>query len=249
MAAGKPKPVALDDTAAASLTSSNLESTHVTAVYNRIAAHFSQTRYKAWPVIEQFLKDQPSGSVGADIGCGNGKYLGVNPQLTMIASDQSTGLIGICKQRGFPYLAVADNLALPFLDEVFDFAISIAVIHHMSTTERRQRAVGEILRCLKRDGGRLLIFVWALEQSATAKREFSADKQDYLVPWKIPGQPAVKENGETNEENVHYRFYHMFKDGELDQLVKDAGTAANLPIKIIERGYDRDNWFVIVERC
>lgn len=31
------------------------------------------------------------------LGCGNGKYLGVNPDLVMIGSDRSANLIEICK--------------------------------------------------------------------------------------------------------------------------------------------------------
>jgi alkylated DNA repair protein alkB family protein 8 len=34
----------------------------------------------------EFLKALPSGSIVADIGCGNGKYLGINKDLYM-ASD------------------------------------------------------------------------------------------------------------------------------------------------------------------
>lgn len=47
------------------------------SVYEAIASHFSDTRYKPWPLIPAFLASLPSGSVGADLGCGNGKYLGV----------------------------------------------------------------------------------------------------------------------------------------------------------------------------
>lgn len=78
------------------------------------------------------------GSIVADIGCGNGKYLGCNPDIVAIGSDQyvlgpqlshhqsiltlttlyarSTKLIEICKSRGFESL-VADGLHLPFRDQ------------------------------------------------------------------------------------------------------------------------------------
>lgn len=41
----------------------------------------------------------------------------------------------------------------------FEAAISIAVLHHMSSLERRRMAVAEIVRMLK-PGGRALITVW-----------------------------------------------------------------------------------------
>lgn len=58
---------------------------------------------------------------------------------------------------------MADNLTLPVRDDSFDAALSIAVIHHFATTERRVRAIRELARIL-RIGGRLMISVWAMEQ-------------------------------------------------------------------------------------
>lgn len=58
---------------------------------------------------------------------------------------------------------VCDNLALPFRDESFDAVLSIAVVHHFATTERRVGALRELARVL-RIGGRLVITVWAMEQ-------------------------------------------------------------------------------------
>ena len=55
-----------------------LENSHVQQVYEEIADHFSGTRHTPWPRIAQFIKDLPVGSILADIGCGNGKYLGLN---------------------------------------------------------------------------------------------------------------------------------------------------------------------------
>ena len=52
---------------------------------------------------------------------------------------------------------------LPVPPARFDAAISIAVLHHVSSAVRRQLAVREILRIL-RPGGRALITVWAREQ-------------------------------------------------------------------------------------
>lgn len=70
-----------------------------------------------------------------------------------------------------------DNLALPFRDDSLDAVISIAVVHHFATTERRICALQELARVLK-IGGRLIISVWAMEQT---HRKF--ESQDVLVPW------------------------------------------------------------------
>lgn len=65
------------------------EEKNVHQVYEQIASHFSSTRYKPWPIVESFLQQLPIGSVGLDVGCGNGKYLAVNPNIFIIASDRS----------------------------------------------------------------------------------------------------------------------------------------------------------------
>lgn len=45
-----------------------LEAEHVHKVYSQIAEHFSDTRFKPWPRIAQFLMEQPPGSLIADVG-------------------------------------------------------------------------------------------------------------------------------------------------------------------------------------
>lgn len=45
-----------------------VEREHVHSVYSQIAPHFSDTRFKPWPRIAQFLKEQPVGSIIADVG-------------------------------------------------------------------------------------------------------------------------------------------------------------------------------------
>ncbi len=46
----------------------DLEHEHVHKVYSQIATHFSDTRFKPWPRIAQFLNDQPVASIIADVG-------------------------------------------------------------------------------------------------------------------------------------------------------------------------------------
>ncbi|XP_051676045.1 alkylated DNA repair protein alkB homolog 8 isoform X5 [Oryctolagus cuniculus] len=65
---------------------SQLEREYVHRVYEEIAGHFSSTRHTPWPHIVEFLKALPDGSIVADIGCGNGKYLGINKELYMIST-------------------------------------------------------------------------------------------------------------------------------------------------------------------
>ncbi|CAG2219912.1 ALKBH8 [Mytilus edulis] len=139
-----------------------LENSHVQQVYEEIADHFSGTRHTPWPKISQFIKDMPVGSLMADIGCGNGKYLGLNQSVYEVGSDRSVNLSEICHGRSHE-VYVGDVLHIPLRSSSFDYCICIAVIHHMSTQERREAAIIELLRIL-RSGGKLLIYVWAMEQ-------------------------------------------------------------------------------------
>jgi tRNA (uracil-5-)-methyltransferase TRM9 len=41
-----------------------------------------------WPIVERFLTEQPDGAIGADVGCGNGKYLAVNKKVFIVGSDR-----------------------------------------------------------------------------------------------------------------------------------------------------------------
>ncbi|KAI9500097.1 S-adenosyl-L-methionine-dependent methyltransferase [Coemansia spiralis] len=229
------------------LSAADKEEQYVHQVYNKIASHFSDTRFKPWPVIERYLRGLPSGSIGTDIGCGNGKYLGVRTgDVFIIGTDRSESLVDICSQRRFECM-VSDGLDLPYRADAFDFSISIAVIHHFSSSERRAKAVSEILRVV-RSGGTVLIFAWALEQNG--RRKFDLSNQDVLVPWVVPGFRTHK--GETLDNNdqkqvavdkVFHRYYHLFREGELPALLQQVGGC-----EIIESGYDKDNWYVIARK-
>lgn len=140
----------------------DIEKKHVHGVYDAIAPHFSATRFAKWPKVAGFLDSLMPGSVIVDAGCGNGKYLGLNPKCFFVGCDISSSLISICAHRGDEVL-VADTLHLPYRTGFFDAAISIAVLHHLSTEERRRKAVLELVRVVCR-GGKILITVWAVEQ-------------------------------------------------------------------------------------
>ncbi|XP_053685733.1 alkylated DNA repair protein alkB homolog 8 [Sabethes cyaneus] len=145
-----------------------LEQENVHKVYNEIAKHFSETRHSPWPRVLAFLNSLPVGSIMLDVGCGNGKYLSDNERITGLGCDRSDELLKVCTSRGLNVLQ-CDCLALPFRSASVDACISIAVIHHLATDERRQRAITEMGRVLRPEG-RALIYVWAKNQAANAKQ-------------------------------------------------------------------------------
>jgi tRNA (uracil-5-)-methyltransferase TRM9 len=216
------------------------EEEHVHEVYEQIASHFSSTRYKPWPIVESFLRSLEPGSIGLDVGCGNGKYLTVNPDIFMIGSDRSSNLVKIASQHEPHDVVVADTLALPHQAYRLDFAISIAVVHHLSTQERRREAVKSILACLKEERP-ALIYVWALEQENSRRGWNEGHQQDVMVPWVMKsGKKNPNEDGTT--EKTFQRYYHLYRSGELEQDIESVGG------EIVDSGYEKDNWWAICQR-
>lgn len=272
---------------------SSKEEEYVHKVYNEIASHFSQTRYKPWPIVTKFLNDQTMGSIGIDVGCGNGKYLNVNPNVFIIGSDRSDGLISCAHDINNDYnVLVADGMNLPHRNDTFDFAISIAVVHHWTTRERRIQAINHIMSKVK-VGGELLIYCWALEQGSSRRGYHEGMEQDVLIPWVLQGknkesskqtQGKKKKNiakpdltgippheratfmakwkeeqekirqaeleklkKESNKEEekadaTKYRFYHLYREGELEEDCISAGA------EVVSTGYEKDNWYVIAKK-
>ncbi|KGO72525.1 Methyltransferase type 11 [Penicillium italicum] len=210
------------------------EQQNVHEVYQEIAQHFSATRYKPWPIVERFLTSLVPGAVGLDVGCGNGKNLMVNRDVFIIASDRSENLARIALQHQPHSTVVADILELPHRDATFDFAISIAVVHHLSTPARRVQAVAEILRTVKhgsetQEGGKILIYAWALEQKNSRRGWDKGDEQDRMVPWVRKG----------DQPQTFHRYYHLYAEGELERDIDNAGG------RVLESGYEKDNWWAI----
>eukprot|EP01015_Nassula_variabilis_P025619 TRINITY_DN501_c0_g1_i11.p1 TRINITY_DN501_c0_g1~~TRINITY_DN501_c0_g1_i11.p1 ORF type:complete len:338 (-),score=61.48 TRINITY_DN501_c0_g1_i11:11-1024(-) len=128
-----------------------LEKKYVYEIYDKIAPHFSHTRYKPWPKVEGFINSLEKGTVLADLGCGNGKYFGINSEnVYAIGSDRSIGLIELAKEKDSNnQVFAADSLRLPMRDECVDVILSIAVVHHFSTRALRIQALRELNRiCL-----------------------------------------------------------------------------------------------------
>lgn len=169
-----------------------IEKKYVHRVYDAIAPHFSSTRFAKWPKVQAFLNSLPSGSLILDAGCGNGKYLGLNPNCYFVGCDISAPLINICSDKGQEVL-VADAVNLPYRTGYGDAAISIAVLHHLSSESRRKKAVEELVRIVK-TGGLVLITVWAREQEDNSLvNKWTPLTQKYLEEeWIGPGSPRTR---------------------------------------------------------
>jgi tRNA (uracil-5-)-methyltransferase TRM9 len=156
----------------------------------------------------------------------------------LIQIDRSENLARIALQHQPHSTVVADIMDLPHRDAFFDFAISIAVVHHISTPVRRVQAIAEILRTVKRgsetqSGGKMLIYAWALEQKNSRRGWDKGDPQDIMVPW------IRKAKSPDDEPQTFNRYYHLYEEGELERDIDRAGG------HVLESGYEKDNWWVI----
>ncbi|XP_072352930.1 probable tRNA methyltransferase 9B [Scyliorhinus torazame] len=199
-----------------------LEEAHVHNVYKQTAPYFIELRSKAWPSVRQFLMDQEPGSLIADVGCGIGKYLGVNSRVYKLGSDYCSPLVEIAKRHGHEVM-VCDNLILPYRDQCFNAVISIGVIHHFSTKGRRIRAIKEMTRTLLH-GGQMMIYVWAMEQKY---RRF--EKQDIFVPWNR--SLCSRLSSESSQSNNKPTFVSAVKAQDKDKM-KTAPSEASATLSL-----------------
>lgn len=171
---------------------SQFEQEYVHKVYQKIASDFSRSRRKVWDKVSDFLNSLPQTGNFIEVGAGNGNnlhyLLKIRPKMIITAVEPCPNLAQFINKQITTVLA--DNLKLPFQNNSFDFVLSVAVIHHFSTLERRKQAINELFRILK-PSGKMLIEVWkSLDTS-----------KDVFVPWK-------------NEK----RYYHLFERNELEKL-------------------------------
>jgi hypothetical protein len=75
-----------------------------------------------------------------------------------------------------------------------------------------------------------------------------------MIPWKLAPQfrlesqkpatdPSLDVPTPKGEVQVFDRYYHLFKKGELDELISQIDG-----FEVKESVWDRDNWYVIARR-
>ncbi|EOB14029.1 Putative methyltransferase KIAA1456 like protein, partial [Nosema bombycis CQ1] len=193
--------------------------------YDNKAKEFNITRQRHWPKTKEFLDKYYKGGIVLDNGCGNGRCI-INKNI--IGLDYSLNLLKEAKIKKDNVLLRGDGLDLPFLDNSFDLIMSIAVIHHFSTKERRNKALKEIKRVLK-PKGKCLMYVW--DEETKYKSKFkpinnSNNVKDYFVLW--------------NKEIK--RYYYLFDLKELKTFCEE------MDFKIIEIGKEQESLYVIMEK-
>lgn len=161
-----------------------------------------------------------------DLGCGNGRLYSFLKKrgIKYTGIDSSERMIEIAKeknQEGDPKFEVVEALDLPFSENSFDKVYSVAVLHHVPSSDFRLEFMEEIKRVLK-SKGKLVLTVWNLAQidkpsliKYTILRLFGKSKldpKDVFYPWKNPEGKILAQ-----------RYVHCFSKTELEELAKEAG--------------------------
>ena len=167
--------------------------------------HHSIFRYE----LEELSRHWQKGRL-LNVGSGHGAdFLPFKDTFDLYGVDFSSEMIKLAhryarKYRFSAHLQVADARQLPFADETFDWAISVAAYHHLKGRQDQLTALRELKRVL-RPGGEAFLTVWN-----RCQYRFWFKGKEYAAPWKAGGK-------------VIYRYYYLFTYWEFERLVRKAG--------------------------
>jgi len=180
-------------------------------VFDQIAESWYRIRH--WPLLKEELEELAtrwqSGKL-LNVGCAHGPdFLPFTQGFELWGVDSSPGMLKqalrySAKFKFYVNLIATDALFLPFPNNTFDWAISVATYHHIKGGEEREKAFIELKRVLKPEGEAFLT-VWNHGQP-----RFWLKSKEQQVPWRLKGETV-------------YRYYHLFSYVELRKLLSKAG--------------------------
>ena len=201
-------------------------------VFNQIAPGWYSFRH--WSIfrkeLEWLARRWQSGRL-LNVGCAHGPdFLPFTQGFALYGVDFSPEMLKLARKYAqkfkFPVgLTLAEITRLPYPNETFNWAISVATYHHLKSKGEKQAALSELRRVLKPDG-EAFITVWNRWQP-----RFWFKPKEVAVPWR-------------KRDKILYRYYYLFSYPELEKLVKRAGfeilksfpeSAYRFPIKLFSQ--------------
>ncbi len=203
-----------------------------TNIFNQIAPGWYNFRH--WSIFRSELEAlaqrwQPGKLL--NLGCAHGPdFLPFIHCFELYGIDSSARMLSFARKysRKFDFtadLSLADVSCLPYADQTFDWAISVATYHHLAGKEQQRAALNELRRVLK-PGGEAFITVWNHWQP-----RFWLKSKEVAVPWR-------------QQHQTLYRYYYLFSYAELERLLKQAGfkvlesfpeSSYRFPLKLFSR--------------
>ncbi len=144
-----------------------------------------------------------------DAGAGNGRndleLLKYSRKLILL--DSSKKMLEFAKKRigkkNAEFL-FGDITSIPLRNESVDAILCTAMLHHLSTRNKREKAFSELFRVLKFSGV-VFLTVWNIKQKKFLDLSLDRDSNAY-IRW-----------------SDKRRFYHFFSSTELEKLARGAG--------------------------
>eukprot|EP00166_Cyanidium_caldarium_P003182 ctg_31.g3 len=207
-----------------------LERTYVHHVYDRIAEHFSATRYAPWPPVQAFIERLPVGALLLDVGAGNTDRCTPLLQLAQCRWGASTDAASSSRCPGgwSAEWVIADALQQPFRDGLVDAAMSIA----------------SCITSIQHNGA-----CTASSSCCDLRQRAQRTADGWLLPWHHRQESAGMAPCSGAAPGRRYqRFYHLFAAGELRALVETAAQALEsssptptTTVHVVRAGPDREN--------
>lgn len=188
--------------------------------YEAHGAEFSATRRGAWDVMRLIQDAVSPGQTLIDVGAGNARLAREIPEGVRYIAIEPSSSMRVDAER---YLASRKDSEvrmgafprLPAREESADVVACLAVLHHLTSDERRV-AIDELWRILK-PGGVLVLTVWNLRSRKFAKLK------TWLASWlrlklvQGGGAGDVWISWNAGGKSVE-RYVHCFTQEELRQL-------------------------------
>jgi tRNA (uracil-5-)-methyltransferase TRM9 len=161
-------------------------------VFDEIAESWYRVRH--WPLLRDDLDALAARWQGGkllNVGCAHGPdFLPFRQGFELYGVDCSPGMVRQAigysgKFNFYVNLAISDALSLPFADNTFDWAISVATYHHIKGRQERERAFIELKRVLKPEGEAFLT-VWNWGQP-----RFWFKSKEQRIPWKLKKKDSL----------------------------------------------------------
>ena len=180
-------------------------------VFNQIASGWYN--YRHWSIftreLETLARRWQQGRL-LNLGCAHGPdFLPFKDSFKLYGVDFSAEMLKLalkysCKFNLDIKLSLADVRYLPYPDNTFDWAISVATYHHIKGKAERVKALNELRRVLK-PGGEAFITVWNRWQP-----RFWLKPKEIYMPWR-------------KKDETLYRYYYLFSYTELEKLAEETG--------------------------
>jgi tRNA (uracil-5-)-methyltransferase TRM9 len=200
-------------------------------LYSNIINEFDRTRGYVWPCLKKFIDVIPNKYNLSiyEAGCGNGRnliYAKNSGFSSVCGTDICPEFVKICKDKN---LDVSTADILDPLDKKYDIILSVAVIHHLDSEEKRIKSIYNLLNGLKEYGILFLTF-WSYEVGDSIVKK-KLELGDNIVPWRSKKTKQILEN----------RYYYIYNKENLINTLNKLQVDFSIE-------WEEQNWIVIIKK-